>query len=279
VQGDGSAEEIAKAIRWVDRNHKRLGVDAMLVTRGGGSIEDLSAFNERVVADAVFRAELPVVAAIGHESDTTVVELVADVRCSTPTQAAMRLVPSAKELSSQVGHHLHRLGMLVRRGVEHARQNVQRIDGERRRIMQTWMVDQRSRLERTAMRLQHGHPGAVLARQRTEVNRLATALHQTAHRHIRHQRERLAGAERHLAAVDPHGVLRRGYSLTTNRKGVLIRSVHQVKNGDVLVSRVADGSIDSVVAAASRRPAGKVNKKSNEQADQLDLFAAGDGSR
>ena len=109
VQGDGAAREIAHAIRWTDAQHVRLKADAMLVTRGGGSMEDLWAFNERIVADAIFKCSLPIVAAIGHESDTTIAELVADVRASTPTQAAMRLVPSATELCRHMEHLAHRI--------------------------------------------------------------------------------------------------------------------------------------------------------------------------
>jgi len=93
VQGAGAAEEIARAIDAVNANAERLGVDVLVVTRGGGSREDLQPFNERVVADAAFRSRLPLVAAIGHESDLSVIELVADLRASTPTQAAMLLLP------------------------------------------------------------------------------------------------------------------------------------------------------------------------------------------
>jgi exodeoxyribonuclease VII large subunit len=124
VQGDGAAEDVARAIRWVDREHERLGVDAIVVTRGGGSIEDLWAFNERIVADAAFGCSIPLVAAIGHESDTTVIELVADVRAATPTQAAMRLVPSNEELAKQVDHLDHRLTFLTHRRLEQAAEHL-----------------------------------------------------------------------------------------------------------------------------------------------------------
>ena len=99
VQGDGAAGEIAAAINWIDRHRAELGIDALLVTRGGGSMEDLWAFNERIVAETVFRCMIPVVAAIGHESDVTIIELVADLRAATPTQAIMRLIPDARELN------------------------------------------------------------------------------------------------------------------------------------------------------------------------------------
>ncbi|MEE9404378.1 MAG: exodeoxyribonuclease VII large subunit, partial [Algisphaera sp.] len=93
VQGDAAAGQIAAAIRRLSAQGASQGIDAVILTRGGGSIEDLWAFNEREVADALFECTLPVVAAIGHETDTTVAELVADRRCATPTQAAMTLVP------------------------------------------------------------------------------------------------------------------------------------------------------------------------------------------
>ncbi|MFN9077462.1 MAG: exodeoxyribonuclease VII large subunit, partial [bacterium] len=91
VQGDGAAEQVAAALRAIARRHRELEIDAVIVTRGGGSREDLWAFNERVVADAAFALPIPLVAAIGHEVDTSVIELVADRRASTPTQAAMLL--------------------------------------------------------------------------------------------------------------------------------------------------------------------------------------------
>ncbi|MFO0873313.1 MAG: exodeoxyribonuclease VII large subunit [Phycisphaerales bacterium] len=125
VQGDGAAEQVARAIAFVDRHRRRLGIDAILVTRGGGSMEDLWTFNERVVADAVFACGVPVVAAIGHESDTTVIELVADVRAATPTQAAMRLVPDGSELRRQVDHQAERLRLVEERLLGRARQRLE----------------------------------------------------------------------------------------------------------------------------------------------------------
>lgn len=279
VQGDGAAEEIARAIRWVDVHRARLGVDAMLVTRGGGSIEDLWAFNERIVADAVFKCTLPVVAAIGHESDTTIIELVADVRASTPTQAAMRLIPSSQELCAQIEHLSHRIGSLLRRTIERERQRLQRLDGDQRRIMRAHFIDQRSRVDRLRSRLEQLQPGAVLVRRKADLTRIQTALSQSVQRHISVLRSRLSGLERHLAAVSPLGVLQRGYSITTNREGNVIRSVQQVKRGDHLLTRITDGTIESV--AATSADGGKRTSKTPrlEKPDQLGLFATGDGAR
>ncbi len=98
VQGDGAAQDISAVFRWLGREHRRLGVEVILLTRGGGSKEDLWTFNERVVAEAIVRSPIPVVAAIGHEVDFTIAELVADERAATPTQAAMKVTPDTPAL-------------------------------------------------------------------------------------------------------------------------------------------------------------------------------------
>jgi exodeoxyribonuclease VII large subunit len=118
VQGQGAAAEIAAAVRALGRRHRALGVDVILVTRGGGSMEDLWAFNERAVADAIVASPIPVVAAIGHETDTTVAELCADVRGATPTQAAMRIAPDAEALRRQLASLGARLRTHVGRQID-----------------------------------------------------------------------------------------------------------------------------------------------------------------
>ncbi len=130
VQGDGAAGEVSRAIAWLSREHERLGIDAVLVTRGGGSMEDLWAFNERVVAEAILKCAVPVVAAIGHETDVTIAELVADERCATPTQAAMRLTPDRAALAEQIAQWRTRARLTVMRRVE---QEERRVAAARRR--------------------------------------------------------------------------------------------------------------------------------------------------
>ncbi|MEZ6209784.1 MAG: exodeoxyribonuclease VII large subunit [Phycisphaerales bacterium] len=113
--------------------HERLGVDAVLVTRGGGSMEDLWAFNERVVAEAILKCKVPVVAAIGHETDVTIAELVADERCATPTQAAMRLTPDKGALLEQIAQMRARSRAMLTRRLEHETKRVESL--RRRRVM------------------------------------------------------------------------------------------------------------------------------------------------
>lgn len=118
VQGQEAAGEIARAIKWLSKNGKVLGVDAILLTRGGGSMEDLWAFNERIVGEAIHGCTLPIVAAIGHETDTTIAELVADERAATPTQAAMRLTPDRLALGEQLDALGRRLSADIRKTIE-----------------------------------------------------------------------------------------------------------------------------------------------------------------
>ncbi|MCB9845666.1 MAG: exodeoxyribonuclease VII large subunit [Phycisphaeraceae bacterium] len=187
VQGEGAAGEIATMIQRVGANAKRLGLDAVLVTRGGGSREDLWAFNERLVAEAIVRCPVPVVAAIGHETDTTIAELVADRRAATPTQAAMLLVPDGLALARQVESQWRRLGGIVDRGVSRAaiavgkaarsrvlshpgsltRDARQRLREQVRRLAlagRVAVVRSAARIDRVQRRLERHRPTAVRAR-------------------------------------------------------------------------------------------------------------------
>jgi exodeoxyribonuclease VII large subunit len=230
VQGEGAAEQIAAAIRLADARRSELGIEAILVTRGGGSAEDLWAFNERVVAHAAYECGLPLVAAIGHESDTTVIELVADVRAATPTQAVVRLMPARAQLQEQVGHLGDRLRFLLGRHLERQRQRL-------------------SLVERFAL---FRDPAAMVTQARDAVAKLDQRLGRAVAVHVRRCRDRFEGMSRHLAGVDPHGVLNRGYSYTTTADGRLVASVDDVEPGARMTTRVRDGSIDSVVDLCRR---------------------------
>jgi len=292
VQGDGAAEQIARAIKWVDANHHKLGVDAMLVTRGGGSIEDLWAFNERIVADAVYRCTVPVVAAIGHESDTTIIELVADVRASTPTQAAMRLVPAAKDLHRQIDHLLQRLRLLVGQALVAQGEAVDREQTALLATVRLRLAHERLRLEKLLGRLAESRPQAVLKRRRElllaqshrlfevisrraadrpRVDHLLRRLRLAASSRVQREAHRLEARQRELVAMDPHGVLRRGYSITMKRDGLLIRSVAEVSANEPITTRISDGTIDSIVGGSAVRNAPK--RPTRDSNDQLDLFS------
>jgi exodeoxyribonuclease VII large subunit len=225
VQGPSAAPQIAAAIAALSRHGAAMGIDAIILTRGGGSIEDLWAFNERAVADAIHRCRLPVVAAIGHETDTTIAELVADLRCSTPTQAAMRVVPDAAALGGQLDQIHRRLTMLARRGAQSARQ---RLDAAAGRAMfrrpQLMAEPHRRRLTELARRLAAGLP-----------QRLAAA------------RQMLDARARQLEAVGPMNVLQRGYSYTLGPDGQVLRSTAAVAAGQRITTLLVDGRLTSRV--------------------------------
>ncbi|TVQ55673.1 MAG: exodeoxyribonuclease VII large subunit [Phycisphaerales bacterium] len=220
VQGEGAKEEIARAIKRIDRDHAKLGVDAILVTRGGGSIEDLWAFNERIVAEAAFHCSIPLVAAIGHESDTTVIELVADLRASTPTQAAMRLVPDSADLHRQVEHLEHRLHALLKRRVERERERVNaitrheafrdprvllsragetvmRLARDLKRSVRGRLHAERAQIEHLAGRWSQLRPAAIVSERHERLAILRDRLDRAVRRRI-DQRSRVDGLKRGL---------------------------------------------------------------------------------
>lgn len=270
VQGDGAAKEIATAIGWLSAGHERLGIDAVIVTRGGGSIEDLWAFNEESVASAIVRCAVPVVAAIGHETDVTIAELVADERCATPTQAAVRLTPDRAALAEEVDQRAAMLRTQTLRRLERERL---RADARSRRVGHAAagrVSGQHVRIERLASRLARLRPEAVHAARRTTVHELELRLRAALGARVRpadleslagslrlacgaaidRRRERLAALERELVVAGPASVLARGYSVTTLPDGAVIRSAGVVSPGQTVRTRVADGAFESVVGLA-----------------------------
>ena len=225
VQGDAAAGQVAAALDRLSRSGRERGIDAVILTRGGGSIEDLWTFNERVVAEALFACTLPVVAAIGHETDTTIAELVADVRCATPTQAAMTLVPDGAVLHEQVDQLTARLrGALERR---HERAG--------------------HRLAAAAAHPLFRRPGELTARAGERLARLSGRLDAAPGCRAAEARRRLDGLARTLEAVGPQNVLARGYTLTRGADGRLLRSAADAQPGDGLTTVTAAGEVRSTV--------------------------------
>ena len=254
VQGAAAAPEVAAAIDALSRQGESLGIDAIILTRGGGSIEDLWAFNERVVADAIFRCRLPIVAAIGHETDTTVAELVADRRCSTPTQAAMTLIPDRIPLQMQVDQHRRRLALLLTQRLRHGRHQLDSL--LRRPVLrrpQRMTLPARERLASLRTRLTTLLPQRVA----TERSRVAAARKQLARlgpERVRVASERLAALTRQLRSVGPANVLQRGYSYTLGPDGRVLRSANAVSPGQRITSVLADGRVSSDVVDATSTP-------------------------
>lgn len=306
VQGDGAAAEVAAAIRTIGDRRDELGVDAILVTRGGGSKEDLWAFNDRNLAETIFRCPLPVVAAIGHETDTTIAELVADERCATPTQAAMRLTPDSGAVLRQAESLRRRLAALVtsRLAAESKRLTLlarhpvlsnpgrlveaaaERLDATARRLdigMLVQVERARHSIDRLAARLQTLRPTALHSQASSRVEVLRARLLRAVLVQRDRTRTRLGHLEQQLEAVSPVRVLARGYSITLDTQGRAVRSVNEAPPGTKLTTRLADGSVDSVVSGSSgshpplpppppRRTRSKPAASSQSAPDQMDLF-------
>ncbi|MEM6854386.1 MAG: exodeoxyribonuclease VII large subunit [Planctomycetota bacterium] len=254
VQGDDAAPQIAAALHHLSEYGAKLGIDAVLLTRGGGSLEDLWAFNERIVADAVYDCTLPIVAAIGHETDTTVAELVADLRCATPTQAAMTLVPDRAVLEQQVEQLERRMTLALRRHAEVARH----------------------RLDAAARHPLFQNPQRFVDQARQRVDGLEQLLTAALPRRVADDRKRLEAMARTLDAVSPTNVLKRGYSYTLADDGKLLRVATDAAPGSKLTTVLADGRVTSTVDGAvppkpTRKP--RRNKPMKNADGEPTLFA------
>ena len=222
VQGDGSAAEIVRAIKFMNKN--RLA-DVLIVGRGGGSIEDLWAFNEEPVVRAIAASEIPVVAAVGHETDFTLADFAADRRAATPSQAAELVVADADAYLRYVEELTARGQRVVLHQLEQAQHKLQRLQG-------SWAL---TKPERWQQPLQQRTDMALRQLQ----SRMESILQQRQHKFS------LLAAQ--LDALSPLTVLARGYSITKTEAGKALRSIEDVRWGDEIRTQVADGDVVSVV--------------------------------
>ncbi len=268
VQGDAAARDIAEAIATANR---RAEVDVLIVCRGGGSLEDLWAFNEEVVARAVHGSALPVVSGVGHETDVTICDLVADVRAATPTAAATLVVPDIAE-------HRHRAGQLARRlarAAEHAlARRAQSLDGIARRLVHpsARLEAQRAGLADLAVRLARGAARAARERkaalsacrvrllrelraplpQYPHVAALRDTLVRAGRDRLRRDTSRVESLGRNLAHLDPGRVLERGYAIVTRRDGPVVTDAARLAPGDALSITLARGAADATVTGTRK---------------------------
>lgn len=281
VQGEGAGLEVAAAVaalnRWsVARGAD--GLDVILVTRGGGSLEDLWAFNEEVVARALAASGLPVVSAVGHEIDFTIADFVADVRAATPSAAAEILTAGyveARDWVEGVGWRLSRLAMAGwRRQVERLQPWRQRLVRQhpRRQLEDRWQrVDEleaalvvqvrggvgrsRERWEVVARRLRSVRPDRRLAMDGERVRRAAGNLERATSAALGRIRERLGRVSMRLGLLSPEHVLSRGYSITRDAAtGRVLRRADEVRPGQRVRTRLAAGEMDSLVVGDEPGP-------------------------
>ncbi|AQQ70576.1 Exodeoxyribonuclease 7 large subunit [Limihaloglobus sulfuriphilus] len=266
VQGDGAAGKIANAISLANRLADKYGIELLIVGRGGGSPEDLWAFNEEPVVRAIYNSRLPVISAVGHEIDTTLADLAADARSSTPTRAGVIAVPDRHELIEFVKGLRQRL-----RGAAESRLNLSRsrlqtvmassffrnplypvnyktqqldsITQKLRRLADASFAANKDMLNSYARRLDMVSPAKLIDKNRLTIEHISSTVTRDVKVMLREQTSRLESLEARLQAVDPRNVLKRGYTITTKKADdSIIRSADKIVPEDIIVTEFADGS-------------------------------------
>ena len=216
VQGEEAAQKIAQAIRLANA---RAECDVLVVCRGGGSIEDLWAFNEEVVARAIAASKIPVVTGVGHETDFTIADFVADQRAATPTAAAQLVAPERQELLQRLRHAAQRL---MRGRQRQAERVMQQLDFLQRRLVHPAqrMQQQAQYLDQLQQRMYRARPD--FARLGARQMELMRRMRGTMHHALEHHNTRMHGLQQHLLHLDPQQVLARGYSMVRDEHGAIV---------------------------------------------------------
>lgn len=221
VQGDAAAKQIVDAIKTANQ---RAECDVLILARGGGSLEDLWPFNEERVAYAIFNSTIPIVTGIGHQTDFTIADFVADWRAPTPSAAAECVSPDAAEYIAQLSQYYARLLQCIN----------------------THIKSHQSNLMHLQKRLQH--PGEKLQQQAQTLDRLENQLYRAIQSYLENKREKITHFAQLLETLSPLKILQRGFAITRNKKsGKLIRKCDEVTTGETIVTQLSDGEIESVV--------------------------------
>jgi exodeoxyribonuclease VII large subunit len=272
VQGDAAAGEVASGVRYFNANRGEAGrsVEVIIVGRGGGSAEDLAAFNDEELARVVAGSEIPVISAVGHETDFTIVDFVADLRAATPSAAAELVIRSRVEIENQAEAVQERLARAMERRLLEARhalmgraqhgafarmmdlirQRQQKLDdltyrlerGERQTLEQM-----RRRWETVAAAVRHYDVRRVLAGMRGDLERVSAAAASAMRNQLLQNKVRMERMSRALDMLSPLAILERGYALVFDGAGQLVKDAAQVKAGDEVRVRLARGEIEATV--------------------------------
>jgi exodeoxyribonuclease VII large subunit len=267
VQGEGAAERIALALRDINKRNNKLKLDVLIVGRGGGSLEDLWAFNEEVLARAIFDSTIPVISSVGHEVDTTIADLVADARASTPTKAGVVAVPDVQEIRNRLTAAEQNLKNQLMARIRHAEQDLQIIlanaifrnplslvrNAEQRldelaadliEAVKALLMASHQKVSISYERIIRIEPHRLLGQKKVELNDWQNRANAGVGAILNDCRVQLTAQANRLAALNPKSVLHRGYSITTNKKtGSLVRSVKDVRPGDELMTELADENL------------------------------------
>ncbi|MCL2645383.1 MAG: exodeoxyribonuclease VII large subunit [Phycisphaerales bacterium] len=246
VQGDQSADDIIHAIQLLNKNNNKLQPDLILLVRGGGSLEDLWPFNDERLAHAIVASTIPIATGIGHEPDTTIADLVGDLRGPTPTAITELTIPDVRVLLQDLRAKSAILTRDLRRTVELAKAALDRQRLELTAAARQNATRSHQQIEQLCKQIERIEPRHAIAQGWRRVEESQRKLTQVPLQ-IARCRDRLASLETHLRVVSPQSVLERGFSITTDANGTVVRSADQVKKGDLLTTRLRDGNIISTV--------------------------------
>jgi exodeoxyribonuclease VII large subunit len=246
VQGTGAAQEIAVAIRELATPSENFApLDLIVITRGGGSIEDLWEFNEEIVARTIVSVNEPIVSAIGHEIDFTIADFVADLRAPTPSAAAELIVPDITDLRRHLDAHSRGIGRELLNRMRDAQQRLDHARETLRRCLGHKIENYRRALGHAVATLQARSPARELMLRRNRFGDLQRRLRESPERVLENARHRFQKIEGILRVLGPDATLRRGYSITTDECGQLIRSAANIRPKMKIKTRLADGEFDS----------------------------------
>jgi exodeoxyribonuclease VII large subunit len=262
VQGDAAPAEIEAALAELNSaNLTRPGlIDLIVLARGGGSLEDISAFNSERVARAIVASKLPVVSAIGHETDFTIADFAADLRAPTPSAAAELITEAQHKIAEHLATLSHRLERATRFQLLQARQRLTRLPISRAESRVTMLLHRAAQRENsvadlTAAVLRHD-PRQSLAEARERLQALRTRIDRSLDRTLQRAAVHVGALDARLKSLSPLAVLDRGYALVLSANGALIRSTTQLTTGNQLTTRLADGSFTSRVQSTTpKKPA------------------------
>ncbi|WP_454228293.1 exodeoxyribonuclease VII large subunit, partial [Propioniciclava flava] len=222
MQGPHTVEQVMAGLRALDAHE---AVEVIIIARGGGSMEDLLPFSDETLARAVFHCRTPVVSAIGHETDTPILDLVADVRASTPTDAAKRVVPDAQAEAQVIATGVSRLrGAITRR-----------------------ILSEQQSLDALRSRPVLRDPGGALALHAERLGDLTGRLRRGIERSLERERGDLGHMLMRVRALSPQATLQRGYAIVTTDDGRTVSSIEQVEPDEIIVARLIDGDIAAAV--------------------------------
>lgn len=269
VQGQGAAKNLTKQLIRMDASDH---FDAIIIGRGGGSLEDLYSFNDETLARAIFNAKTPVISAVGHEVDFTIADFVADVRAATPSAAAELLSPDSENLIKQIQTLETSLALTFERQLQMQQQKLdfltQRMRHPSERIqiqqdklnqlerrltqgMQTRLSNQKIQLEHAHARLSQSSPEQAITRKAQQVTDYQRRLSQALKQNVEQKTQTFASLMEKLNLVSPLQILSRGYAIASNEEGV-IKNIQQTKKGEKIKVRVEDGELNCEVISKKK---------------------------